>query len=59
MAESLEDFLGLSKPNNSVEVSGSLTCLECEEVVSDGYILEDQMILIYHCNNGHESKVKM
>lgn len=59
MAESLEDFL---KPNPSkgfIEASGNMTCLECDESVYSGLIDEDNMILIYHCSKGHESRIKI
>jgi hypothetical protein len=59
MAESLEDFLGVNNKNNSIEAGGSMSCQECDEVVSTGWIDEDTMILSYKCSKNHESKVKL
>lgn len=57
MAESLEDFLSINK--NYIDVSGSLSCQECEEIVSRGRLDEESMILFYKCSKNHESKVKI
>jgi hypothetical protein len=57
MAESLEDFLNVKKKYS--EVTGSLSCQECEEIVSVGSLDEDSMILYYVCSKNHQSKVKM
>lgn len=59
MAESLEDFLKPNTPQNFLEVSGNMGCIECDEVVSKGKIDEDAMTLIYHCSKGHESRIKI
>lgn len=59
MAESLEDFLNLGKPSNSVKVNGSMMCQECDETVNDGILNEDSMVLVYRCSKNHESKVKI
>lgn len=59
MAESLEDFLQLKNNSNYIEASGSFACQECEEVVNSGKIDEDNMILIYSCINGHNSRIKI
>lgn len=57
MTESLEDFLSVNK--KYVEVSGSLSCQECDEIVYSGRLDEDSMTLTYRCNQNHESKVKV
>lgn len=59
MAESLEDFLKPKVNGNFVEASGSMRCVECEESVNNGKIDENEMILIYHCSKGHESRIKI
>jgi hypothetical protein len=59
MAESLEDFLGINKKSKSIHASGSLSCQECDEIVSEGYIDEETMILTYQCSRGHDSRVKL
>jgi hypothetical protein len=59
MAESLEDFLGLTNKTNSIKVGGSMACQECNEIVSEGWIDEDTMILSYKCSKNHDSKVKV
>lgn len=59
MAESLEDFLNPKPSNKFLEVSGNMKCVECEESVYSGKVDEESMILIYHCTNGHESRIKM
>jgi|694.fasta_scaffold12454_2 hypothetical protein len=59
MAESLEDFLGSVKKENLTEVNGSLSCQECEERASVGWLDEEKMILTYRCSNNHQSKVKI
>lgn len=59
MAESLEDFLGVTNKKNSVKAGGSMACQECDEVVSEGWIDEDVMVLSYTCSKNHESKVKI
>lgn len=59
MAESIEDFLGITKKKNMVAVSGSLACQECEEIVNDGFIDEDEMIMYYSCSQRHESRIRM
>jgi len=57
MTESLEDFLNVNKKH--VEVSGSLSCQECDEIVSTGKLNEESMVLVYRCSKNHESKVKL
>lgn len=57
MAESLEDFLSLNK--NYIDVNGSLSCQDCEEIVSTGKLDEESMILVYRCSKNHESRVKL
>ena len=59
MAESLEDFLKVSKKQNTIKIQGSLTCIECDEVVQEGFLDEDQMILSFRCSLNHESRVKV
>lgn len=59
MAESLEDFLNYKTNANFVEVSGNMKCVECEESVYSGKIDEDDMLLMYCCSKGHESRIKM
>jgi hypothetical protein len=59
MAESLEDFLKTKESGNFVEASGNMKCVECEESVNNGKIDESEMILIYHCSKGHESRIKI
>jgi len=59
MAESLEDFLGVNSRTKSIEASGSMSCQECDEIVSKGWIDENTMILSYKCSKNHESKVKI
>lgn len=57
MTESLEDFLNINK--KYVEVNGSLSCQECNEIVSVGRLDEESMTLTYRCTKNHESKVKL
>lgn len=59
MAESLEDFLKPKSGSRFVEASGHMKCVECEESVYSGKIDEDNMLLIYHCTRGHESRIKI
>lgn len=60
MAESLEDFLGVSKDKKFINAEGcSLSCPECDEVVNSGKLDEDELILYYSCSNGHNSRVKL
>jgi hypothetical protein len=59
MGESLESFLGETKSDKKSDVSGSLACQECDEVVYNGGLDEDTMILTYTCSKNHESKVKL
>lgn len=59
MTESLEDFLGVTKKNNMIEVSGSFSCSECDEVVNEGRMSDDDHIMIYYCSYGHESRVQL
>ena len=57
MTESLEDFLNINK--KYVEVNGSLSCQECDEIVSIGRLDEESMTLTYRCTKNHESKVNL
>jgi hypothetical protein len=61
MAESLEDFLGVSKKSEKIKVNGSLSCQElwCEERASEGLLDEDNRLLTYICAKGHKSSVKI
>ena len=59
MDESLEDFLKPSPSDGFIEASGNMKCTECDESVYSGKIYEEEMILIYHCTKGHESRIKM
>jgi len=59
MPESLEDFLGTSSKDNLTLVNGSLSCQECEEIVNQGFLDENTMILTYKCSSGHKSGVKL
>lgn len=59
MDESLEDFLKPKLKGNVLSVSGSMRCQECNEMVHDGVMSENDMILIYRCSMGHTSKVKL
>jgi hypothetical protein len=61
MAESLEDFLGVSKKSDQIKVNGSLSCQEvwCEEKASEGLIDEDNRLLTFTCTKGHKSSVKI
>jgi hypothetical protein len=59
MAESLEEFLQGHKSSKIIKVSGAMACQQCNEIVNDGDLDEDTMILVYHCSKWHESKVKL
>lgn len=61
MAESLEDFLGITNKSEQIKVNGSLSCQElwCEERVSEGLLDEDSMMLTFICSKGHKSSVKV
>lgn len=59
MAENLDEFLNPKIPTNAMKISGSMACQECNEIVHDGYMKEDDMIIVYYCSNRHESKVKL
>jgi len=59
MGESLEEFLGAINPKNQISIHGSLSCQECDEVVSEGYLDEDNMIITYLCQNNHTSSVRI
>lgn len=59
MENSLEDFLSPKIPENSMKVSGSMMCQECNETVHEGWMSEEDMIINYVCTNGHNSKVKL
>lgn len=59
MSDSLKDFLKPSPKGNVIEVTGSMRCQECDEMINHGLMSEDDMILIYKCSVGHTSKVKL
>jgi hypothetical protein len=61
MAESLEDFLGVTKKSEQIKVNGSLSCQElwCEERASEGLLDEDNRLLTYTCDKGHKSSVRI
>lgn len=59
MSDNLEDFLKDKKKAKSLKAYGSMSCQECEESVSDGFIDEDEMILFYYCSNDHENRIKL
>jgi len=59
MDRDLEDFLRPKAPKDSIKISGSLACQECNEIVHDGWMKESDMIITYFCSKGHESRVKL
>jgi hypothetical protein len=59
MSDSLEDFLGSKKNSNQLSVSGSMRCQECNEIVHQGMMNENDMVISYSCSKGHQSKVKL
>jgi len=59
MAESLNDFLNPVEKSKYADVSGSLACTECNEIVHSGKLNEDDIILRYRCSKNHESRIKL
>lgn len=59
MGESLEDFLRPKPSKDFMEVSGSMACQECNEIVHKGFMSESDLVIHYKCSRGHESKVKL
>lgn len=59
MSDSLEDFIGAKKTENTLSVSGSMRCQTCDEMVNSGTMDEDDMIIYYSCTQGHDSRVKL
>jgi hypothetical protein len=59
MAESLEDFLNIKSSSKYIDASGSFSCQECDEFINHGKIDEDNMILMYTCSMGHNSRIKL
>ena len=59
MSDNLKDFLKPEPKGNIIQINGSMSCQECNEVVHSGSMSEDDMIIIYRCSKGHSSKVRL
>lgn len=57
MAESLEEFLGVKKRKEGQQVTGSMECQECEEIVAEAHF--DGTVIQYVCSQGHLSEIKI
>jgi hypothetical protein len=57
MDKSLEEFLGVKKRKEGQQVTGSMECQECEEIVAEAHF--DGTVIQYVCSQGHLSEIKI